>query len=115
MKYLGKLVLLIFSLIVLMLERGGLIIILAYLLINIPRFQHLVQERQKWRVKFQLVFIFGLFAVISNFTGVEIGENEIITDQLFSRLASNSSLANTRVLTFGVSGIIGGPFVGFGV
>lgn len=115
MKYLGKLVLLIFSLIVLMLERGGLIIILAYLLINIPRFQHLVQERQKWRVKFQLVFIFGLFAVISNFTGVEIGENEIITDQLFSRLASNSSLANTRVLTIGVSGIIGGPFVGFWV
>lgn len=98
-----------------MLERGGLIIILAYLLINIPRFQHWIQDRKKWRVKLQLIFIFGLFAVISNFTGVEIGENEIIMDQLFSRLAPDSSLANTRVLTIGVSGIIGGPFVGFGV
>lgn len=96
-----------------MLERGGLIIILAYLLINIPRFQHLISERERWNVKVQLVFIFGVFAVISNFTGVEIAENEIIIDQLFSQLAPNSSLANTRVLTIGVSGIIGGPFVGF--
>lgn len=96
-----------------MLERGGLIIILAYLLINIPRFQHLISERERWNVKVQLVFIFGLFAVISNFTGVEIAENEIIIDQLFSRLAPNSSLANTRVLTIGASGLIGGPFVGF--
>jgi len=98
-----------------MLERGGLIIILAYLLINIPRFQDLIQNRQRWSVKFQLVFIFGLFAVVSNFTGVEIAENEIIIDQLFSQLDPNSSLANTRVLTIGVSGIIGGPFVSFWV
>ena len=96
-----------------MLERGGLIIILAYLLINIPRFQYLISDRERWSVKLQLIFIFGLFAVISNFTGVEIAENEIIIDQLFSRLAPNSSLANTRVLTIGASGLIGGPFVGF--
>lgn len=98
-----------------MLERGGLIIILAYLLINIPRFQHLIQDRQRWSVKLQLIFIFGLFAIVSNFTGVEIAENEIIIDQLFSQLTPNSSLANTRVLTIGVSGIIGGPFVSFWV
>lgn len=98
-----------------MLERGGLIIILAYLLVSIPRFQHLLQDRQQWNVKIQLLFIFSVFAIISNFTGVEISENEIIIDQLFSQLAPNSSLANTRVLTIGVSGIIGGPFVGIGV
>lgn len=105
----------ILALSVLMLERGGLIIILAYLLVNIPRFQHLLQDRQQWNVKLQLLFIFSLFAILSNFTGVEISENEIIMDQLFSQLAPNSSLANTRVLTIGVSGIIGGPFVGIGV
>lgn len=105
----------IFSLFILMLQRGGLIIILAYLLVNIPAFQHLLQDRQRWQVKLQLIIIFGLFAVISNFTGVEIAENELITDQLFSQLAPDSSLANTRVLTIGVSGLIGGPSVGIGV
>lgn len=105
----------IFSLFILMLQRGGLIIILAYLLVNIPAFQHLLQDRQRWQIKLQLIVIFGLFAVISNFTGVEIAENELITDQLFSQLAPDSSLANTRVLTIGVSGLIGGPSVGIGV
>ena len=104
-----------FSLSVLMLERGGLIIILAYLLVNIQHFRHLIQDRQEWNVKCQLILIFSVFAIISNFTGVEIAKGEIIIDQLFSQLASDSSLANTRVLTIGVSGIIGGPFVGFSV
>lgn len=104
-----------FSLSVLMLERGGLIIILAYLLVNIRHFRHLIQERQEWKVKGQLILIFSVFAIISNFTGVEIARGEIIIDQLFSQLAPDSSLANTRVLTIGVSGIIGGPFVGFSV
>lgn len=98
-----------------MLERGGLILILAYLLNNIPRFQRLLQKRENWNAKIQLLLIFGIFAIISNFTGVEIAEDKIIIDQLFSRLATGSSLANTRVLTIGVSGIIGGPFVGVGV
>ena len=51
-----------------MLQRGGLIIILAYVLVNIPQIQHLIEERQRWRVKIQLILIFSLFAVISNFT-----------------------------------------------
>lgn len=98
-----------------MLQRGGLIIILAYLLVNIPRFQHLIQDRQQWRVKIQLIIIFSLFAVVSNFTGVEIVSGEIIIDKFFSQLSLNSSLANTRVLTIGVSGMIGGPVVGIAV
>lgn len=98
-----------------MLQRGGLIIILAYLLVNIPRIQHLIEERQQWHVKIQLILIFSLFAVISNFTGVEIAGDEIITDQVFTQLAEGSSLANTRVLTIGISGIVGGSIVGMGV
>lgn len=98
-----------------MLQRGGLIIILAYLLVSIPRIQHLIEERQRLPVQLQLLLIFSLFAVISNFTGVEISGNEIITDHTFTQLAEDSSLSNTRVLTIGVSGMVGGPLVGIGV
>ena len=102
----------IFGLFILMLERAGLIIILAYLLVNIPYFQNLLKTRHLLNIKVQLIIIFSLFAIISNFSGVEILENEIIIDQLFSPLSPESSLANTRVLTISVSGLIGGSFVG---
>nr|WP_161878308.1 sensor histidine kinase [Alkalibacterium sp. MB6] len=100
------------ALFILMLERAGLIIILAYLLVNIPHFQNLLNHRQRMNAKVQLIIVFSLFAIISNFTGVEIFENDIIIEQLFSPLSPGSSLANTRVLTIGVSGLVGGPFVG---
>lgn len=96
-----------------MVERAGLIIILAYLLVNIPHFQRLLEKRQRWSSKVQLIIIFSLFAVISNFSGVEIMGNEIIVGRVITQLGPGSSLANTRVLTIGVSGLIGGPAVGF--
>lgn len=100
------------TLMFLMLQRCGLIILLAYLLMNIQRFRAMLSSRSSRRVKIFLILIFGLFAVISNFSGVEVSQNQIIVDQLFSRLQPGSSLANTRVLTIGVSGMIGGPIVG---
>ncbi|WP_373471276.1 LytS/YhcK type 5TM receptor domain-containing protein [Carnobacterium alterfunditum] len=104
-----------FYLFILMLERGGLIIILAYILMNIPYFKNLLGNRRKASTMVQLIVVFGLFALISNFTGVEIGQNQIKMDQPFTDLSSHSSLANTRVLTIGVSGLIGGPIIGVGV
>lgn len=104
-----------FNLFILMLERGGLIIILAYILMNIPYFKNLLGNRRKFSVMVQLIVVFGLFALISNFTGVEIGGNQIMIDQPFTDLSTHSSLANTRVLTIGVSGLIGGPIIGVSV
>lgn len=100
------------TLMFLMLQRCGLIILLAYLLMNVQRFRAMLSNRSSKRVKIFLIMIFGLFAIISNFSGVEVSQNQIIADQLFSRLQPGSSLANTRVLTIGVSGMIGGPLVG---
>ncbi len=103
------------NLVILMIERVGLIIIVAYMLMNIRYFKAMLTKRDQLSTKLQLIVVFGIFAIISNFTGVEIGENQVISDQLFTTLADNASLANTRVLTIGVSGLIGGPFVGVSV
>ena len=104
-----------FNLFILMLERGGLIIILAYILMNIPYFKNLLGKRRKASTMVQLIIVFGVFAIISNFTGIEIRGNQIMIDQPFTNLATHSSLANTRVLTIGVSGLIGGPIIGVSV
>lgn len=100
------------ALLILMLLRSGLIILLAYLLMNSMTVRNLLAHRKALQTQFILILIFGVFAVISNFTGVEINGDRMIVEQLFSPLGPGSALANTRVLTIGVAGLIGGPFVG---
>jgi len=104
-----------FNLFILILERVGLIIILAYLLMNVHYFRDRLGERQRLSTKLQLIVVFGIFAVISNYTGVEISQDRIVSDQVLMKLSEGASLANTRVLTIGVAGLIGGPMVGTSV
>lgn len=101
-----------FSLFFLLLERVGFIILIAYLLLNIPAFKQRLTNRGKWTTQLLFVLIFGLFATISNFTGVEIQAGQVFFRDLLAPLSEGSSLANTRVLTIGVAGLIGGPVVG---
>ena len=55
--------------------------------------------------------MFVIFALLSNVTGVVIRDSHILSGQLYTHLAPDTSLANTRVLTIGVSGLVGGPAV----
>lgn len=104
-----------FSLFILLLERVGLIIIVAYILMNVPYFKKMMSERTRLSTQIQLLIVFGLFAAVSNFTGVEIRNNEILSSQIFSTISDDAVIANTRVLTISVAGLIGGPVVGIGV
>ncbi|MGA4514884.1 two-component system, LytTR family, sensor histidine kinase LytS [Staphylococcus caledonicus] len=100
-----------FNLFILLLERVGLIIIIAYMLMNINHFKTMMGEREKLRSQWQLTILFSLFAIISNFTGIEIVNGKIVSSNIYYHLSSEASMANTRVLTIGMSGLIGGPFV----
>ena len=99
------------NLFILLLERVGLIIVLAYILMNFKYFKNLMQHRETWRAKWQLTLMFVIFALLSNVTGVVIRDSHILSGQLYTHLAPDTSLANTRVLTIGVSGLVGGPAV----
>ncbi|HGH5559406.1 TPA: LytS/YhcK type 5TM receptor domain-containing protein, partial [Staphylococcus pseudintermedius] len=59
----------------------------------------------------QLCIVFSLFALLSNFTGIVIKNGDILAGSIYFQLDDNVSLANTRVLTIGVAGLVGGPFV----
>lgn len=100
------------SLTVLLLERVGLIIILAYVLMNIPYFKNLMNRRRTWRARLQLCIVFSLFALMSNLTGIVINPDHSVSGSIYFHLNNDVSLANTRVLTIGVAGLVGGPFVG---
>lgn len=103
------------GLFILLLERVGLIILVAYILMNIPHFKKVMSEREKLSSQIQLIIIFGLFAVVSNFTGVEIRDNHVVSSQIFRTISDDAAIANTRVLTISVAGLVGGPIVGLTV
>lgn len=103
------------NLFILMLERVGLIILVAYILMNVQHFKTILTKRQLFSTKVQLIIVFSIFAIISNFTGVAISRDQVVSDQLLITLSADASLANTRALTIGVSGFIGGPVVGLSV
>ena len=99
-----------FNLFILLLERVGLIIIIAYMLMNINHFKTMMGEREKLRSQWQLTILFALFVITSNFTGIEIENGHIVSSNIYYQLNDDASMANTRVLTIGMSGLIG-PFV----
>lgn len=103
------------NLFILLLERVGLIILIAYILMNINHFKTMMNERDKRYAQWQLIIIFGCFSMLSNFTGIQIQGDQVINGSVYNHLNPDASLANTRVLTIGVSGLIGGPIVALAV
>ncbi|MBE2132603.1 LytS/YhcK type 5TM receptor domain-containing protein, partial [Staphylococcus argenteus] len=81
-------------------------------LMNIPDFKNLMIRRRTWKARCQLCIIFSLFALMSNLTGIVIDHQHSLSGSVYFRLDDDESLANTRVLTIGVAGLAGGPFVG---
>ncbi|MFX3624772.1 MAG: LytS/YhcK type 5TM receptor domain-containing protein [Ectobacillus sp.] len=103
------------NLLPLMIERVGILIIVAFLLSRLRSFRRIVQHEHGWKEKSVLVLIFGLFGVISNYTGIEIHESEIVHQGWLMGVGPGNAIANTRVMGVGIGGLLGGPFVGLGI
>lgn len=101
-------------LIPLMLEKVGIIVIVAFLLSQMKSFRQIVHGEHKKREQFLLILLFGTFGMISNYTGIEIHHNEITRANWVSAVNTDNAIANTRVMGVVIGGLLGGPAVGFG-
>lgn len=100
------------NLTILVAEQVGLVILLAFFLVNIPLFRRMLLNLN-WRNKIGLYVIFAFFAILSNMIGVLISpSNEIIRRTLLITIPHGYSVANVRIITVTVAGIVGGPYVG---
>lgn len=98
----------------LMIERVGILIILAFLLSRMKTFRQFVQNQHGFKEKLIFIFIFGSFGIISNYTGVEI-ESGVITTSSWQTDDIDGAIANTRIMGVTIGGLLGGPLVGIGV
>lgn len=100
------------TLAVLLAERVGLIIILAFCLVNVPRFRRLLFQ-DTLGAKTQLILIFGAFGLLANWTGIAITPGNQLQLQTFLwKIPASYSIVNIRILAVSVAGMVGGPLVG---
>lgn len=102
-------------LLIMMVERVGVIVIIGFLLAHTKVFRQFLRKQQGYKGKAVLIFIFSLFSIISNYTGIEIQGTIIRNEDLLLKVDPSSSIANTRIMGVEMGGLLGGPFVGLGV
>ncbi|RMC48067.1 sensor protein LytS [Lactobacillus sp. ESL0225] len=101
-----------FNLFILLSERLGLIMVLAFMLVNMRFFRNLIEKRTL-KSQIWLFIIFSIFVIISNLTGVEISNSkEIVTPLIITKMSQSDSIANTRMLVITTASLTGGPYVG---
>ncbi|MDL9994915.1 two-component system sensor histidine kinase LytS [Bacillus stercoris] len=102
-------------LMIMMLERVGIIVILGFILAHTKLFRQALQNQDGYKGKAVLISIFSLFSITSNYTGIEIQRNMIVNNDWVLTIDPSGSIANTRILGVEIGGLLGGPFVGTGI
>lgn len=101
------------ALVPLMLERVGILIIIAFMLSMVKSFRHMVRHGDRLE-KIILTVIFGAFGIISNYIGVEIQNGMLTSSEWHTSLEVDGAIANTRIMGVTIGGFLGGPMVGIG-
>ncbi|WNB94045.1 sensor histidine kinase [Bacillus sp. NEB1478] len=104
-----------FELLPLMFERAGILVMVAFLLSRMKSFRQIVHQEHDRKEKMVLIVIFGVFGIISNYTGVEIHNGTIMSQTWQADVDYDAAIANTRIMGVAIGGLLGGPFVGLGV
>ena len=66
-----------FSLVPFMIEKIGIIIVVAFLLSQFRSFRQIIQHKHDLKDKLKLIILFGSFGIISNYTGIEVLGSQI--------------------------------------
>ncbi|EKN66665.1 two-component sensor histidine kinase LytT [Neobacillus bataviensis LMG 21833] len=103
-----------FNLAPLMLEKVGIIVIVAFLLSKMRTFRQVIQTEHSTKEKIMLILLFGAFGIISNYTGIEVHHHTVGRPDWLTEMNQESALANTRVMGIVIGGLLGGPTVGIG-
>ncbi|XHU85489.1 sensor histidine kinase [Peribacillus muralis] len=96
-------------------EKVGIIVIAAFLLSYMKPFRQMIGHEHQMSKKIMLIVLFGIFGIISNYTGIEIGNHDIPLGDWHTEIAPDNAIANTRIMGVAIGGLLGGPFVGLGV
>jgi len=103
------------ELFVIMLERLGIIVMVAFVMTRIPFFRRVIDDHNVTiSQRISVTLLFGFFGIIGTYTGVVISAEAGYYTMGLSNLAEDEAIANSRVLGVVVAGLLGGWRVGVG-
>ncbi|MBK3495562.1 hypothetical protein JFL43_11995 [Viridibacillus sp. YIM B01967] len=102
-----------FELFITMLERLGIIVMIAFILTRLKFLRGLiVQKKFSNRQQWMSILFFGFFGVIGTYSGMTLSIETQQFDRWASELSADEAIANSRVIGVVIAGLLGGDKVG---
>ncbi|MEQ2529521.1 sensor histidine kinase [Robertmurraya yapensis] len=104
-----------FVLLITMLERLGILVMIAFIFTRFRFFRDMIyQDALNRKQQFTAIIFFGAFGIIGTYSGLTLSTDSLQFDLWTTGLSSNEAIANSRVIGVVVAGLLGGYKVGIG-
>ncbi|MHA6259254.1 LytS/YhcK type 5TM receptor domain-containing protein [Sporosarcina sp. CAU 1771] len=103
------------DLLVIMLERVGVIVAVAFILTRFQFFKNLVHhDKLDRKQEVTAILFFGSFGIIGTYLGVALNADTLKLNSVATKLTTDEAIANSRVIGIVVAGLLGGYRLGIG-
>ncbi|MDF2681722.1 MAG: sensor histidine kinase [Brevibacillus sp.] len=102
------------NLTLLLIERMGILLTLAFILTRIPLFRQLLDREIHAGTSISYSLMFGLFGIAGTYAGVVVKEDYFLPAFWIFPLSASDIIANSTLVGVVIGGLLGGPLVGLG-
>lgn len=95
-------------------ERLGLLLVIAFVLTRIPGFRSLLYREFSFKMAGIHACVFGLFGIAGTLTGVVIGSDFTVVQEFVWNVKDNQMVVSSSLVAIVMAGLLGGPLVGLG-
>lgn len=95
-------------------ERLGLLLVLAFVLTRIPGFRSLLYREFSLKMTFVHAGMFGIFGIAGTLTGVIIENNTVVMSEIVWSVSDDQMVVSSSLVAIVIAGLLGGPMVGLG-
>ncbi|GAB3798094.1 LytS/YhcK type 5TM receptor domain-containing protein [Virgibacillus kimchii] len=99
---------------IILLERMGLLLVIAFVMTRTPGFKTLLYREFSWKMSMVHALVFGIFGIAITITGVIITEETVIRDFVLFPVENNQLIVSSSLVPVVIAGLLGGPIVGLG-
>lgn len=102
------------NLTIVLFERLGLLLVVAFVLTRIPGFRSLLYREFSFIMAGIHACVFGLFGVAGTLTGVVIGNDFEVVQAFVWNVQEDQMVVSSSLVAIVIAGLLGGPLVGLG-
>lgn len=99
---------------IILLERIGLLLVIAFVLTRIPNFRTILYREYDAKMTIIHACVFGVFAITSTHFGIVLSEGEIVGTGFVWSVEPDQMIVSLSLIAVVIAGLLGGPIVGFG-